>query len=301
MHPSSEFGVCATYVSLNKLRCAGACKRVYTTALVGESLSLAYMHVSVPHSNQRGSTVTMLSHACATDKQQQVKARHYCMPACMLACTGVAGIFSTRQLAMLDACVPGGINYQEPDSTVRLPPLLQALCCAGNRVCPSVSCHTVQVTLPPTRFSAAGPTLGQNEAGFQPAKSPVLLAAGGRFIGNHLGLCDAWQWKRSTTNPCACNACSSRRAEGPGAGAKHGHRDEHARPRSESAASSRCWQPRHGCKPGPEQRRAGPAGDPRSGAVAACSHMAAGCTDHCWRQRQQPRLCCPLCCSSPGP
>jgi hypothetical protein len=33
---------------------------------------------------------------------------------------GVAGAFSRRQLALLDACVPGGIKHQEPDATVVL-------------------------------------------------------------------------------------------------------------------------------------------------------------------------------------
>ena len=35
-------------------------------------------------------------------------------------CAGAAGRFSREQLALLDACVPGGIRYQEPDAQVNV-------------------------------------------------------------------------------------------------------------------------------------------------------------------------------------
>ena len=37
-----------------------------------------------------------------------------------LASAGAAGRFSRRQLALLDACIPGGIRFQETDAQVRL-------------------------------------------------------------------------------------------------------------------------------------------------------------------------------------
>ena len=79
---------------------------------------------------------------------------------------------------MLDNCVPGGINYKEPDSSVSLPPLVHASCWVPQDT-PFNVCNVVQVTLPPTRFSAAGPPLRSKAS---PNAAPSVGPAAGEDV-----------------------------------------------------------------------------------------------------------------------
>ena len=81
---------------------------MYTTALVGEVVTLHWQACCIV--------------PCPLSTMQK------------LASAGAAGRFSRKQLALLDACIPGGIRYQEPDAPVRVQKEECAICwhCSAN-------------------------------------------------------------------------------------------------------------------------------------------------------------------------